>query len=146
MQGYYTLRPSRLLALLFILLCFASLAALWTLPLPAFWGLLLTVVVLCWAGYHLLLDANLRLRHSCVAFRLEEKEEIVLVLRNGRHVPCKVTRDSLVTPWLVILNVVLSEQRGWRSLVILPDTMVADSFRRLRVVLKWGDKAGQAAR
>jgi toxin CptA len=146
MQRYYTLRPSRRLALLFILLCFASLAALWTLPLPALWRLLLTVVVLWWAGYHLLLDANLRLQHSCVAFRLEETEEIVLVLRNGRHVPCKVTRDSLVTPWLVILNVVLSEQRGWRSLVILPDAMAADSFRRLRVVLKWGDRAGQVAR
>lgn len=146
MQRYYTLRPSRRLALLFILLCSASLAALWTLPLPALWGFLLTVVVLCWAGYHLLLDANLRLQHSCVAFRLEEKEEIVLVLRNGRHVPCKVTRDSLVTPWLVILNVLLSERRGRRSLVILPDTMAADSLRRLRVVLKWGDRAGQAAR
>jgi toxin CptA len=145
MQRYYTLGPSRRLALSFILLCSASLAALWTLPLPKLWGLLLTVAVLWWAGYHLLLDANLRLQHSCVAFRLEEKEEIVLVLRNGRHLPCKVSRDSLVTPWLVILNVALSERRGWRSVVILPDAMAADSLRRLRVVLKWGD-FGQAAR
>lgn len=146
MQRYYTLCPSRRLALLFILLCFASLAASWSLPLPTLWRLLLTVVVLWWVGYHLLLDANLRLQHSCVAFRLEEKDEIVLVLRNGRHVPCKVSRDSLVTPWLVILNVLLSEQRGRRSLVILPDAVAADSFRRLRVVLKWSDKAAQAAR
>ena len=146
MRRYYTLRPSRLLALSFFLFCSASLAAIWSLSLPTLWMLCLTVAVLCFGGYHLALDANLRLQHSCVAFRLEEKEEIVLVLRNGRHVPCKVTRDSLVTPWLVILNVVLSEQRGWRSLAILPDAMDEDSFRRLRVVLKWGDKAGQAAR
>ena len=145
MQRYYTLRPSRLLVLGFILLCSVSLAILWALPLPMTWRLFLTMVVLWWVGYHLSLDANLRLQHSCVAFRLEEQEEIVLVLRNGRHVPCQVDRDSLVTPWLVILNVALSEQRGGRSLVIMPDTMVADSFRRLRVALKWGDKAGHAA-
>jgi hypothetical protein len=50
-----------------------------------------------------------------------------------------------VTPSLVILNVVLKEQRGRRSLLILPDTMGAESFRRLRVALKWGDKADQVA-
>lgn len=146
MQRYYTLRSSRILALCLILLCLASLAALWSLPLPMMGWLFLTMVVLWWGGYHLSLDANLRLQHSCVAFRLEESEEIVLILRNGRHLPCRMSRDSLVTPWLVILNVALSEQPGGRSLVILQDAMGADSFRHLRVVLKWSDKAGQEAR
>jgi toxin CptA len=146
MRRYYTLRPSRLLALSFFLFCSASLAAIWSLSLPTLWMLCLTVAVLCFGGYHLALDANLRLQHSCVAFRLEERGELVLVLRNGRHLPCTMSRDSLVTPWLVILNVVSSEQRGGRSLVILQDAMGAESFRRLRVALRWGDRAGQAAK
>jgi toxin CptA len=146
MQRYYTLRPSRLLALSLVLLCFASLAALWSLSLPVMGLLVLIVAVLWWGGYRLSLDANLRLRHSCVAFRLEEGEELVLVLRNGRHLPCRMLRDTLVTPWLVILNVMPSEQRWGRSVVILRDAMGAESFRRLRVALRWSSKAGQAAK
>lgn len=97
------------------------------------------------ATYRLLLDANLSLRHSCVAFRLEEQGEIVLVLRNGRHLQGVVSPDSLVTPHLVILNIVLSDRRRGRSLVILPDNMGGESFRRLRVALRWGVTANQAA-
>ena len=103
------------------------------------------LIVTGWAGYWLLLDANLRMGHSCVTFRLQGQEEIVLVLRSGRHLHGRVSSDSLVTPYLVILNVELKEQRRRRSLLILPDSMGKESFRRLRVVLKWGDKADQVA-
>lgn len=147
MPRYYTLRPSRLLALLFFLLCAVSLIALWLLSPPAAGAIVLTVGVLSWGLYRLLLDANLRLQHSCMAFRLEEEDrnEIVLVLRNGKHVSARLLPDSLVTPCLVILNVALSEQRGRRSLVIFPDAMEADSYRQLRVVLRWGGQADQVA-
>jgi toxin CptA len=144
MQRHFKLRPSRFLALLFFFLCVASLVSLWLLPLPTLVLFALTVVVLCWIGYSLLFDANLRMGHSCVAFRLEESDTIVLVLRNGRHLSGRVSADSLVTPYIVILNVVLSEQRSGRSLLILPDVMGMGSFRRLRVVLRWGDQADQA--
>ena len=90
-------------------------------------------------------DTYLRMGHSCVAFRLETQDEIVLVLRNGRHLAGRVSSDSLVTPYLVILNVVLKEPRRRRSLLISPDAMGVESFRRLRVALKWGDKADQVA-
>jgi toxin CptA len=143
MQLNYKLRPSRFLALLYVLLCALSLVSIWALPLP-FAGLLaFTLIVLCWTGYYLLLDANLSRECSCVAFRLEGQDEIVLVLRSGTHLSGRVSADSMVTPFLVALNVVLKERRGRRSLIILPDAMGADSFRRLRVALKWGGKSGQ---
>jgi toxin CptA len=145
MQRHFKLRPSRSLAWLFFFLCVASLVSLWLLPLPTLVLLALTVVVLCWIGYSLLLNANLRMGNSCVAFRLEENDAIVLVLRNGRHLSGQVSADSLVTPYIVILNVVLSEQRSGRCLLILPDVMGLGSFRRLRVVLRWGDRADQPA-
>lgn len=145
-QRYYTLRPSRLLAFSLLFLCLASLAAIWSLPLHKLLLFALSLVVLLWVGYHLSLDSQLRLQHSCVAFRLEEEGVVVLILRNGRHVPGKLSSDSLATPYLVILNVALSEQRGGRSLLILPDSMGAERFRRLRIALKWGDKTNQLAR
>lgn len=123
-----------------------SLALLWLLPLPTAALFVLTVLVLYWGGYSLLLDANLRKEHSCVGFRLEDSEEIVLLLRSGRHLSCRVVPDSLVTPYVVILNVTPAEQqRGGRSLMILPDAMEPESYRRLRVALRWGDKADQSA-
>ena len=145
-QRYYTLRPSRLLVLTLLCLCAAALASIWKLPSHQLLLFLLSIAALAWTGYHLSLDARLRLQHSCVAFRLEGEGDIVLVLRNGRHVPCRLSADSLVTPYLVILNVALNEQRSGRSLLILPDSMGAERFRRLRVALKWGDKPDQAAR
>ena len=143
-QGYYKLRPSGYLTLLLFLLCVVSLVSIWTLPLPSAVWLVLALVVPCWLCYHWLLDANLRMGRSCVVFRLEGGEEIVLVLRNGRHISGRVSGDSLVTPYLVILNVLLSEQPGQRSLLIFPDAMGKESFRLLRVAMRWSEKDDQA--
>jgi hypothetical protein len=116
------------------------------LPLHKLVLLALSAVALSWTGYHLVLDAQLRFQHSCVAFRLEGAGDVVLILRNGRHLPCRLSADCLVTPFLVILNTVLNGQRGGRSLLILTDSMGAERFRRLRVALKWSDMADQTAR
>ena len=146
MQHHFKLRPSRQLAALLFLASALSLVSSWLLPVPLLAILALTGLILYGAVSCMLLDAGLRRMHSCVAFRLEDREEIVLVLRNGMHLPGRISPDSLVTPYLVILNVVLREQRGKRSLQIMPDAMGADSFRRLRVALRWGDRpVAQAA-
>ncbi|ADE11509.1 protein YgfX [Sideroxydans lithotrophicus] len=145
MQRSFKLRPSRSLALYFFILCSAALVALWLLPLPKLPLIGMTVLVLCWGGYCLLLHANLRMEHSCIAFRLEDDGNIVLVLRNGRHAPCRISPDSVVTPYLVILNVVLNEKGGRRSLLILRDGTGQESFRRLCIALRWGDASNQAA-
>jgi uncharacterized membrane protein AbrB (regulator of aidB expression) len=141
MQRHYKLRSSRFLVLLVVSLGVGSLLSLWKLPLPV--GLLfaVSVVVLSWAGYSLMLDAKLRMEKSCVSFRLENQEEIVLVLRCGSHMPGRVLTNSVVTPYIVIMEVVLDEQLGRRSILILPDAMSPESFRHLRTALRWGDKA-----
>lgn len=145
MQRHFKLRPSRSLAIFFSILCLSALVSLWALPLPSLVLLILSLVVLGWGGYCLLFDAGLRMGVSCVAFRLEDNEALVLVLRNGSHLMCRLSGDSLVTPYIVILNVVLSEQRAGRSVLILPDAMGSESFRRLRVALRWGETANQTA-
>ncbi len=145
MQLFYKLRPSPVLALLFLLLCGISLVSIWMLALPGSWLLALTALSLNWVGYCLLLYASLSMGHSCIAFRMEGETEIRLMLRNGKHLPGRISQDSIVTPCLVILNVVLIEQRGRRSLLVMPDTIGKESFRRLRIALKWRDKVDQAA-
>jgi hypothetical protein len=145
MQRSFKLRPSRLLAVYFFILCVAALISLWVLPFPTLLLIAMTLMALCWGGYCLLLHANLRMAHSCIAFRLEDGDNIVLVLRNGRHLSCRISPDSLVTPYLVILNVVLNEKGGGRSLLILRDGVGLENFRRLRIALRWGDASNQVA-
>jgi hypothetical protein len=145
MQRSFKLRPSRSLALYFIILTVAALISVWLLPLPLLLLIAMTMMVLCWSGYCLLLLASLRMAHSCIAFRLEDGDNMVLVLRNGRHLPCRISPDSLVTPYLVILNVVSNENGGRRSLLILRDGIGLENFRRLRIALRWGDASSQLA-
>lgn len=45
--------------------------------------------------------------------------------------------DSLVLAWLAVLRYRRAGGRGTHALVILPDGLAADDFRRLRVWLKW---------
>ncbi|MBU0621249.1 MAG: hypothetical protein KJ795_05335 [Gammaproteobacteria bacterium] len=140
----YTLRPSRRLAALHLLLGAGALAALWSLPpvLPV--SLSLSGVIAGWVLYRWHFDAKLRSPHSCVALRLEGDEAVVMVLRDGRHVPGRLSATSLITPFLVILNVSLETRRLRRSLVLLPDCMGRQNFRRLRVALRWGGKTSQS--
>ena len=104
----------------------------------------LTILTLGWIGYCLLLYASLSMGRSCVAFQMDGNTEIELILRSGKHLPGRISLDSFVTPYLVILNVILTEQRGSRSLLIMPDAMEKESFRRLRIALKWDDQVDQA--
>jgi hypothetical protein len=142
MQRHFKLRPSRFLAALFCVLCFSVLVSIWTLPLPSMALLTLTLLATGWSGYCLLHHAILRTGNACVAFRLEEGDGIVLVLRNGSHLVCRLSDDSLIAPYVVILNVVLNEQHRGRSVLVFPDAMGSDSFRRLRIALRWGVRQG----
>jgi toxin CptA len=140
----YTLRPSRRLGALLILLGAGASVALWLLPLALPVSLMLSVVIAGWALYRWHLDAKLRSMNSCVALRLEGDEAVVMVLRDGRHVPGRLSATSLITPFLVILNVSPEARRLRRSLVLLPDCMSRQNFRRLRVALRWNGKTSQS--
>lgn len=147
MQRYFKLRSSWILALVVVLLGVSSLISIWMLSSHVWVQIALTAAVIIWTGHHLLFDAGLRMGKSCVAFRLEEREGIVLVLRCGSHYSGQVLPYSLITPYIVILGVMQSGQRGRRNLLIMPDAMGADSFRRLRVALRWrgrSDRVGAA--
>jgi len=49
----------------------------------------------------------------------------------------KVRDGSFVAPWLVVVR--WRPEGGWRdrSLLVAPDMLGADDFRRLRVLLRW---------
>lgn len=110
-------------------------ALLFSLPLWA--GLASVPLLLSSLLYYLLRDAWLRLPASCIGL-VQEGEAYVLLRRDGMHLRCGISPDSLVTPQLTVLNVLPQGARFARSVVILGDSMEAESFRQLRVWLKWG--------
>lgn len=63
-------------------------------------------------------------------------------LRGGAFVPAVVRDHSVVLPWLATLQLGLDGRRHDLALVLLPDMLPADDFRRLRSWLRWGRKTG----
>jgi hypothetical protein len=62
---------------------------------------------------------------------------VCAVDRRGQTHEARLTRSTLVTPWLVILVLATGRLRPARTLVVPLDSLPSDDFRRLRVWLRW---------
>ncbi len=137
MQRQFNLHPSNYLAAILIAAHGVALAALLALPLPLWAQLVLTMLLLASLLRYLRRDAWLSAPSSAIALLLEG-DRIVLTTRSGDLWSGQLLRDSLGTPLLTILNVLPQGAHFARSVIILPDSLDAESFRQLRVLLKWG--------
>src|SRR5512143_616371 len=136
MQSRYSLRPSPLLAGLLLLMHLLALIALFTLPLPLWGSALLSLSLMFSLIYGVAGAAWLRLPTSCVSIRLHG-DTVELGCRNGASVSGTVQRDTLVTPFLVVLRILPQGAVRSRSVVILADAMAPEALRELRVALRW---------
>lgn len=137
MRQQFKLQPSRYLAAVLVAAHGATLAVLVPLALPVWTKAALSIVLLFSLAYHLHRDALLSSKSAGMTLTLEE-DHAVLTLRGSDQLAGQVLRDSLVTPYITVLNFLPQGARLARSVVILPDSMDAESFRQLRVWLKWG--------
>ncbi len=137
MQNHFSLSASRIFAILLLLIHGVSLATLAVLPVTAWLKWAGAAACLFSLSYYLRRDAWLSLSSSCVAVRVEGGQ-VVLATQGGRELAGQLQRDSVVTPYLVVLNVLPQGARFARSVVIFPDAIAAEAFRELRVILRWG--------
>ena len=137
MRPQFKLQPSHQLAVVLVVAHGTALVTLLPLAFPAWSKLALIFLILFSMMYHLRRDAWLSALSSGVALMLEG-DRVVLTMRGGKQLVGLVLRDSLVTPFITVLNILPQDARFARSLVILPDSLDAESFRQLRVWLKWG--------
>lgn len=136
MQNNFSLNPSRVFAVLLLAIHLFSLAAVMLLPLPL-WAKAGVVVCLVFSLiYYLRRDAWLSLPSSCVAFRLQESH-IVLIAKNGQEWSGTLLHGSVVTPFMTLLRMAPQDARLARSVVIFSDAIAPESFRMLRVALRW---------
>ena len=137
MQRQFNLHSSAYLAAILIAAHGAALLALFSLALPFCAQTALAMLLLASLLFYLRRDAWLSAPSSAIALLLEGGD-VVLTARSGDLWSGQLLRDSLVTPSLTVLNVLPPGARFARSVVILPDSLDAESFRQLRVRLKWG--------
>lgn len=82
-------------------------------------------------------SALLRSPDAVVAIEIAADDAFSIQTRRGGWIECKVLGSTYVTAFLSILNLEAQGSGGTRRAVILPDSIDAEDFRKLRVWLRW---------
>jgi hypothetical protein len=77
-------------------------------------------------------------RPGMARVELERDGRVRVTDRRGREYHARLTRSTLVTPWIVILVLAAGGMSPARTLLVPRDSLPSDDFRRLRVWLRWG--------
>lgn len=138
------LHPSRTLTVLLSVAHLVSLLVVWLLPVMATIQIGGSLLILASLVVHLKRDCQLVAHNSIIGLRLDQKCNCSYQTRNGAWREAKLLGSSMVTPWLIVLN--LTPEKRWlaRHAIILPDSCEAEIQRQLRVLLRW--KCGNASR
>jgi len=131
------LQPSYYLA---VLLCLAHAAAglvLWPLVLPLGVKAAIAALLIVSLIYYLRKDALLTAHDAVVALTLTDEMSCILIARSGQSVACGLLDSTFVAPYLTVISLHPVERFFMRSVVILPDSMDAEEFRKLRIWLRW---------
>ncbi|HMJ49425.1 MAG TPA: protein YgfX [Burkholderiales bacterium] len=134
-------KPSVILGLLLVLAHASAVGLLLVVPLPI-WSKLVTVVVVCISfAFYFRRNARLAAPSSLVALEIKEDCACTVETRNGNRRSCTVLPTSYVSASLTILNLKVDGKLLRKHLVILPDAVNAEDFRKLRVLLRWRFKS-----
>ena len=136
MPNYFGLRASRLFSLLLLTVFSLAILVMFLMPIEIWVKAVFVCLLLYALVYYLRRYAWLSLPHSYVAIRLEA-DAVTLITRAGLEVSGTISRDSLVTPLLSIVNVLPKGRMFVASMVVFPDSLARERFRELRVLLKW---------
>jgi len=97
------------------------------------------VVALAWAAVHAALaHAWRRGRGAVHGFVTTLDGRIEVRRRDGRYVAGRVVPGSFVAPWLVVVRWLPEKAFFSKGIVAFPDSADTESFRRLRILLRWG--------
>jgi len=107
--------------------------------LPVWIKALITVAILASLLHSLMHVALLKTANAVIAVELKDKGAVFFRTRRGDWRDGTLSGSSYVSSWLTILVLVEEGRRNARCVVIVPDNVDADEFRRLRVKLRWGE-------
>lgn len=128
------------------ILCLAHLITagfLWPLALPLEIKAIIFVLLIISLLYYLRKDALLSANDAVIALQLKEDMRCIVTTRSGQSIACRILGSTFVAPYLTVMNLQPAGKFFMRSVVILPDSIKEEEFRRLRVWLRWKWKHDQ---
>jgi hypothetical protein len=133
--------PSRIAGAGIGIAALATLAVVLVLPAPAWQQSALCAGVVGWALFAFRVVALRRGADSITELRLAPDLVLVVHLCDGRLVAGHVRSATYVGSWVTCI--VWRADAAWRSraVLILPDMLPAEDFRRLRVMLRYARNA-----
>lgn len=133
--------PSVQLAVALVAAHLVAAVLLWIVPLAVPVQALLTLALVASLVHFMAHDALLRAQHSIVTLEIRD-EAVSLQIRNGDWMEGEVLGSSTVTALITIVNFRPRGQWRLRHVILVPDNVNPDDFRRLRTWLRW--KRGEA--
>jgi len=133
-----SLAPSNAATAFIALAALVTCAVVATLPFGATASAMATVAICVWAVDRILVVALRRGPRAVRRFELRGDLTLVVVTGDGTACAGRVHRDSYVGARLS--TIVWRPYGRWRrrAILLLPDMLAADDFRRLRVLLRYG--------
>jgi len=128
-----------------VALCAGHLAAtgvLWLLPLPVLVKGAISLAVAASLVYFLALDAALHAAKAIVELELKDDGGVAFRTREGRWVDSELAASSYVSPGLTIVVLKPRGRGRARHVILLPDSVDARDFRRLRMWMRWKHEGG----
>jgi len=132
------LRPSRRLLALLAAAHLGALAIALAMPLTAWGKAALALAISASMGHAIRRHALLHGRDTVVALKIS-RDGLQAETPNGVWFPTIVQDSTFVAPWLTVLSLKLPHRRLAAHVVLLPDMLTPDEFRRLRAWLRWTD-------
>ena len=131
------LKPSGYLTLLLSVAHTIAIGLVLALPLPIELKLVTTLVFCVSLVFYLKRNARLAAPNSIIALEVKEDCTCAIETRSGKRLDCILLPTSYVSVSLTILNLKADGEMLARHVVILPDSLNPEDFRKLRVLLRW---------
>jgi toxin CptA len=129
--------PSALIAVAVSIVDVGAAAVLWLVPVPVLGKAVLTLAIALSLVYFMARDAALHASRSIVALELGEQGEIACQTRDGAWLHCELLASSYVSPGMTVVNLRARGWGGFRHVILVPDNVDPDDFRRVRTWLRW---------
>jgi toxin CptA len=134
---HVVLSPSRIAGAGIGVLAAATIALTIALPLQPLVQLAMSAAVVVWAGWSFHVDALHRGRIAVTDVRLAPDLILVVCMGDGSLLAGQVRASTYVGAWVTTI-VWRPDGRRWsRAILVLPDMLPEEEFRRLRVMLRY---------
>lgn len=132
-----SLKPSRRLAATLVVVHLAAAAAIFAVEIRIVLKVAVALMIAASCAAYLYGPVLLRNAEAIVELEIGEGAALSFQTRRGEWREGALLGSSFVAPYLTVLNIAVPERWLARHVVILPDGIDAEEFRRLRVWLRW---------